>query len=355
MEERSSRDLILWFFLVLLLTSLFMMGWLLRPFISIIIMAFVVTGIFSRIYAGLAVRLKPQAASLATCALVFTVLFIPILLLVGILSNEAYGLYLLGKDARVAQWLRGLLAGSFLDRINLLLAGFNYQITGEHLNRMLSELSKVVGFFVYKQASAIASNAFAFIVDFFLMLLVTYFLLIDGHKLISFIVQLSPLPQDQDEKLIRKFKDIAGAILIGNGLGGLVQGTLGGVVFALFGLESPFLWGVVMTLLAFLPIVGIGVVFIPAAAYMFLKGRIAAGAFFIVFYMIVAGGVEYILKPKLVGSRVQMHTLLVFLSILGGLKLFGILGIIYGPLIVTAFLTLTDIYHTSYQQLVAPD
>jgi len=62
--------------------------------------------------------------------------------------------------------------------------------------------------------------------------------------------------------------------------------------------------------------------------------------------------VEYLLKPKLVGQRIQMHTLLVFFSIIGGLKLFGILGIIYGPLVVTAFLTLTDIYHSSYQKLV---
>ena len=76
--------------------------------------------------------------------------------------------------------------------------------------------------------------------------------------------------------------------------------------------------------------------------------------FFIVFYILLSGGVEYLLKPKLVGTRVKMHTLLVFFSIIGGLKLFGILGIIYGPLVTTAFLTLTDIYYTSYQELVDP-
>jgi len=109
-----------------------------------------------------------------------------------------------------------------------------------------------------------------------------------------------------------------------------------------------------MGLLAFLPIIGIGVVFIPAAAFLIVKGRIAAGIFFIVFYVFLSGGVEYLLKPKLVGKRVKMHTLLVFLSIIGGLKFFGILGIVYGPLITTAFLTLTDIYYTSYQDMVDP-
>jgi predicted PurR-regulated permease PerM len=86
-----------------------------------------------------------------------------------------------------------------------------------------------------------------------------------------------------------------------------------------------------------------------------LQGRLGAGIFFIVFYIVLSGGIEYLFKPKLVGKRVQMHTLLVFLSIIGGLKLFGILGIIYGPLVVTAFLTLTDIYESSYQSIVEPD
>jgi predicted PurR-regulated permease PerM len=170
----------------------------------------------------------------------------------------------------------------------------------------------------------------------------------------KYIVKLSPLPDDQDEKLFQKFKDMAGAILIGNGLGGLIQGTLGGAVFAIFGFQSPFLYGVIMALLAFLPIVGIGAVFLPAAIYLLLQGRIGSGIFFVVFYAVLSGGIEYFFKPKIVGQRVQMHTLLVFLAIIGGLKLFGILGIIYGPLVVTAFLTLSDIYESSYQRIVEP-
>jgi predicted PurR-regulated permease PerM len=193
-----------------------------------------------------------------------------------------------------------------------------------------------------------------FIVNFFFMLLIIFYLLIDSPRLISFIVKISPLPEDQDQMLIQKFKDIATAILLGNGLGGLIQGTLGGIVFAFFGLKSPFVWGVIMALLAFLPILGIGVIFVPAAILLFLQGRVTAGVFFLVFYIILSGGIEYFFKPKLVGKRVRMHTLIVFLSIIGGLKLFGILGIIYGPLVVTAFLTLSEIYLASYQQLIEP-
>jgi predicted PurR-regulated permease PerM len=264
-------------------------------------------------------------------------------------------MYLSAKDALSSNPFKELIENSkIVDRVNQILANFGITITGEELNKGIAELGRFVGLYLYEQARSMTANILNLVVNFFFMLLIIFYLLIDSPRLVAFIVGLSPLPDDQDEKLIQKFKDMAGAILIGNGLGGLIQGTLGGSVFAFFGFQSPFLWGVIMALLAFLPIVGIGVVFVPAAIYLFLQGRFGAGIFFIVFYVLLSGGIEYFFKPKLVGKRVQMHTLLVFLSIIGGLKLFGILGIIYGPLVVTAFLTLTDIYEASYQRIVEP-
>ncbi len=355
MSDTTPRDIIFWFFLAILLVSCFMLGWLLWPFISVIVLAAVITGIFNPVYRALNRKLRPVMASLMTCLVIFLVLFIPASAFIGIIANEAYDMYLTAKTAVLHQPFKELLENSkVVEKINYYLSNFNLAITGEELNRGIAEAGRVVGLFLYEQARSITANIFRFIINFFFMLLIVFYLLIDSPRLVAFIVGLSPLPDDQDHKLIQKFKDMAGAILIGNGLGGLIQGVLGGSVFGLFGLQSPFLWGVIMALLAFLPIVGIGVVFVPAAVFLFLKGRIAAGIFFIVFYVLLSGGIEYFFKPKLVGKRVQMHTLLVFLSIIGGLKLFGILGIIYGPLVVTAFLTLTDIYKSSYQRLVEP-
>jgi predicted PurR-regulated permease PerM len=364
MTERSSRDLILWFFLSLFLISILLLGWLLWPFISVIVIGAVVTGLFTPVYQLINRKMRPSLASLLTCLLIFVILFVPIVFFGKVVSNEAQELYLKAKNAVLSDEIRTLLAGSrfndmvennpILSRISEYLANYGFDLSGGEFQQTVVDLIKKIGLFLYEHASSIASNIFKFFINFFFMLLVTYYLLIDGDRLVSFIVDLSPLPQDQDEKLIQKFKDIAGAILVGNGLGGVIQGILGGGVFALFGLSSPFLWGLVMAFLAFLPIVGIGVVFIPTAIFLFLEGRIVAGIFFIVFYLLVSGVIEYILKPKFVGKRVQMHTLLVFLSVLGGLKLFGILGIIYGPLVVTGFLTLTDIYYANYRELVQP-
>ncbi|MDL1968231.1 MAG: AI-2E family transporter [Deltaproteobacteria bacterium] len=357
MQNKTPRDIILWFFLAIFLVSTFMIGWLFWPFISIIVLASVVTGIFNPVYKFIQVKNKINSpfASFLTCIIIFIVLFVPIVFFVGILSNEAYELYLTAKSAVLGKQIKSILESSrVLESANNILSNFNIKLTGEEFNKAISELGKVVGLFLYEQASAIASNVFKLLINFFFMLLVIYFLFIDGNKIVSFIIGLSPLPKEQNEKLFQKFKDMAGAILIGNGLGGLIQGTLGGFVFMMFGLKSPFMWGVIMALLAFLPIIGIGVVFIPATVFLFLTGKVAAGIFFIIFYLILSGTIEYIFKPRLVGERVKMHTLLVFFSIIGGLKLFGILGIIYGPLVVTAFLTLTDIYHSSYQKMIEP-
>jgi predicted PurR-regulated permease PerM len=174
----------------------------------------------------------------------------------------------------------------------------------------------------------------------------------DQPKLIDYMIRLSPLPEDENHLLINKFHEIANAILKGNGICGLIQGILGGALFSIMELNSPLLWGSVMAILAFLPIFGIGLVMIPTAIFLAVSGRMNEGIFLFTFYVVLSGSIEYVVKPKMVGTQVKMHTLLVFLSIIGGLSVYGILGIIYGPLIITAFLTLSDIYLKRYDQRI---
>jgi predicted PurR-regulated permease PerM len=356
MTDATSKNLILWFFIGLFLISVFLLGWLLKPFFSIIVLGGVVTGVFSPLYNKLNIHGKINApmASLLTCMVIFGVLFLPLVLLIGTISKEALDLYQTAKDAVFSSQLQGLFQGNeWIDRANVFLARFNYELTLEDFNNILTQIAKTVGLFLYEQARAVASNMLLFIVNFILMLMVIYFLLIDGDKLVRFIIDLSPLPEQENLALSQKFKDMAGAVLIVNGICGFIEGTLGGIVFAFMGFTSPVLWGVIMGILAFLPIVGIGAVLLPAALFLIIKTKIASGIFLIIFYVFLSFGAEYFLKPKLVGKRVEMNMLLVFFAIIGGLQVFGILGIIYGPLIVTAFLTLTEIYHANYKKFVA--
>ncbi|MBN1663399.1 MAG: AI-2E family transporter [Deltaproteobacteria bacterium] len=355
MIKKSSRNPIVWFFLVCFIGSLIGLGWLLLPFLPIIVIGAVIGSVCHPPFQSIKTRLKVREslAAFIVCFLIFLILFVPIVMFIGSLSQQALGLYEMAKGAVMNERLNAFFNESnILDRANVVLTNFNYTLTGEEIRKAAAEISRFIGLFLYEQALAIASNTMNFFINFFLMLLVIFFLLLDGPNLLAYIKDISPLPADQEEMLTAKFRDMVNAILIGNGLAGLIQGLLGGLLFWIFGLPSAFLWGVIMGILAFIPILGIGLIMVPAAVYLLLTGKIASGIFFLVFYLVVMALSEYVFKPKLVGQRVKMHPLLVFFAIIGGLKLSGLLGIIYGPLIVTAFLTLADIYRANYQGMV---
>lgn len=353
MLPKTPPHLIFAYFLILFATSIALLGRLLWPFLSILILACVVSGIFHPIYRAMARHMRPKLASLLTCLSIFLLLFIPLTVCVGILSSEAVGLYATGRDAAIDQQIKAFLTENrLMEEAIGFFNRYGIKLSIQDLYTGLAEVVRVVGLFLVDQARAIANNVLAFFVNFAFMLMVCYFLLMDGEALIDYITRLSPLPQDQDEKIIDRFKEISGSVLIVNGLSGLIQGILGGTVFMLFGVPSAFLWGVIMAILAFLPIIGIGIVFVPAAAIFVILGKTWSGLALLVIYILITTCVDYVFKTKFLGDRVNMHPLLVLLSIFGGLKLFGILGVIYGPLTVTLFLTMADIYHASYQQLV---
>lgn len=345
------------FFLVLSCIAIGLTGNLISPFFGIIILGIVSTGIFSPVFNFFLKKMSPKPASALTCIIIFFVVLIPVVFFVGILSKEAFDLYVMARDTVFSNQLKDLFESTkALERLNDLLirVGIEKTVTWDALMDPISELGKFVGFSLFEQARFITSNVFNIVLYFCLMLIVVFYMLMDGDKLIKYMYDLSPLSDEHDKKLFEKFKDMAGAVLIGNGLGGVIQGIAGGVVFLFFGFKSPFLWGVIMGFLAFLPILGIGIVLIPTAAILMLKTRFAAGIFILGFYAVLSWGVEYIFKPKVVGDRVSMHPLIVFFAIIGGLKTYGLLGIIYGPLIATLFLTLADIYFSSFQSMVEP-
>ena len=345
------------FFIGLFCIAILLAGNLLAPFFATIVLGLVSTGVFNPLFKFFSKKLPQKIASILTCILIFFVIFIPVVFFVGALSKEAFTLYTMAKDAVFSNQLKNLLESTqALDRFNelLLRAGLEKTVTWDELIKPISELGKFVGFSLFEQARYITSNLFNLVLYSCLMLIVVFYMLMDGDKFTKYLYDLSPLSDEHNEKLFEKFRGMAGAVLIGNGLGGLIQGVAGGVLFFVLGFNSPILWGVIMGFLAFLPILGIGIVMIPTAIILMLKSRFLTGIFVLVLYAVLSWGIEYIFKPKVVGDRTRMHPLIVFFAIIGGLKTYGILGIIYGPLIATMFLTLADIYFSSFQFMVEP-
>jgi predicted PurR-regulated permease PerM len=338
------------YFLLIFCISALFLGRILWPFWSILVLSFLLASLFRPIYSFLHTRrISSTFSSILTCTLIVFLVFIPLLFFIGALSSEALSLYQWGRDAGVGSKMQSFLYNSpIVGQIQTYLKEVGLNFEPAQLTNTVSDLIKTGVLFLYNQASSWAGNILQFLALFVMMILVIFFLLIEQEKLVAFIIRISPLPDNEDRLLLAKFEEIANAILKGNIICGLIQGVIAGSVFALLGLNAPILWGCVMAVLAFLPIFGIGLVMIPAAMILAISGRPGAGIFLFFFYMLLSFSIEYLVKPKMVGGQVKMHTLLVFLSLIGGLSVYGVLGIIYGPLIVTAFLTLADLYLERY-------
>ncbi len=341
------------YFLLIFLISIFFFGKILWPFVSVLVLSLLLANLFRPIYVFLNRKLPESVASVLTCLLIIAIVFIPLIYFILALTDEALNLYNWGRDSRVALRLQLFIQESpLILQLQEQLRELGFEFNPSQISDSFSYLAKKGGMLLYSQASAWAANILQFLFLFFFMILIIFFLLIDQPKLIDYMIKISPLPEDENRILIEKFQEIANAILKGNGICGLIQGILGGAVFSILALNSPLLWGAIMAILAFLPIFGVGLVMVPASIILLLSDRIGAGIFLFIFYIILSFSMEYLVKPKMVGTQVEMHTLLVFLSIIGGLSVYGVLGIIYGPLIITAFLTLSDIYLKRYDQYV---
>ncbi len=348
-HRNSTKSVQSRFFFAIFFLSILLLGWVLWPFWQLLVLAFLLAGIFRPNYSWLCRWMSPWLASVLTCGLIFVIVFVPLTFCIVALSSETLNFYQLLKDSNLLLNLQQFIQNNTLVReAQEVLAGQGINFDPTDLTGSISKIAGTVGLFVYNQASVWAGNIMNFVLKFCILILVVYFLLIEMDRLMQFMMKLSPLPDDEDELLVKKFMEIAGAILVVNGISGLFQGLVGGAYFALLGLKSPVLWGSIMAVLAFLPIFGIGLVLVPTALILLIGDHVGLAVLTIVFYLALSFSVEYLLKPKFVGSHVKMHTLLVFLAIIGGMSVFGVLGIIYGPLIVTGFLTLSDLYLNEY-------
>jgi predicted PurR-regulated permease PerM len=353
---RTSRDLILWFFLALFIISLLLLGKLFWPFLSVIVLSSIIASLSHPVYRKIEANLKPTYASLLTCLLILLVIFIPTVLIFTVLLGEVQTLvhFFKSTDLQV-QIINFLETNRIIERLNVFSERFHVTMNYGDLVQPLSDFGTFVGFNLINQVNAIAGHILNLIIGFCLILIATYYFLIDGKRLINFIIELSPLPNQEDETLLKQFKEMSGAVLIGNGISGVIQGIIGGIICYYCGFHSPMLWGLITGFFSFLPIFGIGVIIFPTMIFMMIKGRLIAAVCLFVIYIIVTAGIEYIVRPFLVGKRVNMHPLLVFFSIIGGIYMAGLLGVIYGPLIMIFFLTLADIYHSNYRKHVDPD
>ncbi len=346
-----------YFFLIIFSTVLFAVGYLLLPFIGDMVIALLAVVLLSKSYEKLRDRLgnRPVLASVLTVLALVIVGSVPIVLVSSALLSDirsaaaTWG----GPDAYAGlnDWTSE--NGRVVRALNGLAHKIGLPISAEAIQDAVVSTARDVSQGLYKRANAFFSGVVQLALHSLITVFSIFYLLINGPKLRAFMFRLSPLPDDEDQLFITKLGEVGRAILIGNGIGSSLQGLVAGVAWAFVGLPSPVLWGLVMAVAASLPLVGVAFVVLPATAYLWIVGRHVTAVIFCVFCMGQSFLFEYGLKPRLMGGSMRMNSLLVFVSLLGGILGFGAPGILYGPLIMTLFLALAQLYETRYQQRIA--
>jgi predicted PurR-regulated permease PerM len=243
--------------------------------------------------------------------------------------------------------------GVIMGGVTNIAARLGITLAPEWVEQALLDTGRSLTQWLATRANAFLSSLLSTTLHTVIVLFAIFYLFIHGDKLRTFIYRLSPLKHDEDQIFLTKLGEVGRAILIGAGTSSALQGLVAAIAWVVVGLPSPVLWGILMAVAAFLPLVGIAAVVVPATIYLWVEGRPLAAVVFLVFCMGQSFFFEYGLKPRMMGSSMRMNNLLVFLSLLGGIMGFGVPGLIYGPLIMTLFLTLVQLYQTRYQQRIA--
>jgi predicted PurR-regulated permease PerM len=332
---------------LVLLIMIFVISALFLSMIRHFLMALLLAGIFSAlaqpIYRKITRLLggRPRAASLSTLLLFGLVVLVPLSGLVSIITAQA-----LKVGQSVTPWVQRQIAqpaafSEYLQRIP-----FYDQMLPYH-DQIISKagaLASRISMFLVNSLSSGAVGTVNFIFMFFIFLYICYFFLIDGRILLDRILYYLPLEDSNEKRLLDRFTSVTRATLKGTALIGMLQGVLAGLAFAVVGIEAAVFWGTVMTALSIIPALGSALIWVPAAIILAAGGSYLKAVGLTLFCALIVGGLDNVLRPRLVGKDTQMHDLMIFFGTLGGIALFGLIGFVIGPIIAALFVTVWDIY-----------
>jgi predicted PurR-regulated permease PerM len=223
---------------------------------------------------------------------------------------------------------------------------------GQILTRVAA-VAENAGNFLLRSMSALTGGTFGFLLGLFVMLYAMFFFLIGGGRTLDKVLAYVPLPPEDKERLVGRFLSVARATIKGSLVVGLVQALLAGLAFWAAGIGAAAFWATIVFVLSMLPGIGAPLVWVPAAIYLAATGRVGAAIALAAWCTLVVGTIDNVLRPRLVGGDTRMPDLLILVSTLGGLTLFGAAGIIVGPIIAALFITVWEIYGAAFQDLLA--
>ncbi len=344
------------FFAVIFIILIYLMYLIFSPMLGPIIFGCILAGSFVSVHRFLQRKYKcsKNFSAILTCLIITIGLVLPMLYLIIQISGEAFQLYSITKGFIESGKLEIFLTddGFFARNLRRVLGFLNIQPDTQAIAQKLLEISKDLSGSLLGLVNTVAGNLWYFSVDFSIAIITTFTLLSQGDILKKYVLALSPLETSEEELLIKNFNQMNYVSLVCNGLGGLIQGVLVGIAFLFLGIDSPFLWTAIMVILAFIPVLGVSLISIPASLYLIIfEERTGAGVFLLIFSLFVGFIVENWFKPRFIGDRIKINSMFVLFTIIGGLSVFGIAGVFYGPLIGTLFLTMASLFQNKFMRV----
>jgi predicted PurR-regulated permease PerM len=318
-------------------------------FVLTILLAAIFAGLAYPGYEGLSRELggRKGLAAAITLVMMLLLVLVPLVAVLAAGANEA-----LRMTQEFGPRLKDMLSdsGALEERFRNLPG---YTLIEPYRDEILSRATQVVGATGTFLVSALSAGTVAtavFVFHLVVLLYTMFFFLVDGPALLRGVISYLPLADADKGLMLDRFVSVTRATLKGTVLIGVIQGLMSGFAFWLAGIEGAIFWGTVMTVLSIVPGLGGALVWVPAVIIWALLGHVWSAAAVAAFCGLVVGTVDNILRPRLVGRDTQMHTLLIFVSTLGGLSLFGATGFILGPVLAALFVTAWEMFGVAFSR-----
>jgi predicted PurR-regulated permease PerM len=334
-----------------------------KPFITAALIAFLFSYFFTPLYNKInhGLKNKKSLSAFIVCLVVLLFFLIPATIIIIIVINQANNLSnvivsndWVSKLGGFLEWINNSLDKPFINNYLPFVREY-FSFDKQSLTDFVSSDQfkgglQTTGNFTYNLLIGTYKSTTNFILMTFVMFFSLFYFLKDRDKIINKILRLTPLKDKQERLLIDRFVSVSKATLRGTLVIAIIQGTLTGIIFALTGVPSAALLGLIAVFFALIPMVGAGIVWAPVGIIMILTGYIWQGLLILILGALVVSTVDNLLRPKLVGDSASLHPLLVFFSTLGGLFIFGVMGFLIGPIIVVLFMTLLQIYEMEFKK-----
>ncbi len=330
--EISDKDIKRFSVLFLVLLILILIFLLIKPIILSILGGLILAYMFLPIYKR-AVRLIKSRNLSATLVsiLVLAIIIVPLYFIIPVMINQVFEFFKYTKELNVQGIMRSIFPAapeSFLIQMTVTFDGLISKITSVVLNTLVDFLL----------------NLPVILFNLVIVAFVFFFALRDSDKLGEFVSALSPLNKTQEKKVVQQFKDITNSVIYGQVVIGFVQGLSAGLGFLIFGIPHALLFATLAIILSIIPLIGPFIIWVPAVIYLFLNGNTTSAVIFLIYNVVIVSNIDNLLRIYILSKKTNLSTVIVLIGMIGGLFIFGILGLIIGPLLLAYFITFLQAY-----------